>query len=283
MLHIVMDSAGDLPPGWLDELNIHVIPINIHYGEEIYLDGVDLSDTEFYRIASQSNVIPTTSQPTPQQFIDFYKRIASAGETILSIHVTGKLSGTYQSAQIAARELVGKFQIIPFDSGSGSAAMGYMCWEARMLEQAGQSLDSILERLEFIRKNVRIVLTLNTLEYARKSGRVKALQAALASLLNLKPIIDLKDGILDVTDRVRTRRKSLDYLVNYLVRNFNQIPINLAIVHAQDEVSGNQLKEAVKEKLVCRNVITTTLSIGVAANLGPGTVGLIAYPVEERV
>ena len=118
MFHLAIDSAGDLPKGWLEKLNIHVIPINIHYGERTYLDGVDLSASEFYNIANGSRTIPTTSQPTPQQFIDFYERIASIGETILSIHVTGKLSGTFHSAQVAAQELIDRIKVVPVDSFS---------------------------------------------------------------------------------------------------------------------------------------------------------------------
>jgi len=117
------------------------------------------------------------------------------GETILSLHVTSKLSGTLDSAVIAAKELAGKFNIIPLDSASGSAAMGYMAREARLMERAGAKIEQIVQRLEHISQNVQIILTLNTLEYARRSGRVKALQAALASLLNVKPIIILKEGV----------------------------------------------------------------------------------------
>lgn len=281
MFHLAIDSAGDLPKGWLEKLNIHVIPINIHYGERTYLDGVDLSASEFYNIANGSRTIPTTSQPTPQQFIDFYERIASIGETILSIHVTGKLSGTFHSAQVAAQELIDRIKVVPVDSGSGSAAMGFMCLEARLMERAGASLEKICERLEYIRKNVKIVLTLDKLDYARRSGRIKALHAAVASLLDVKPVIDLKDGILDVTGLVRTRRKSIDFLVDYMVKAFRDSPVNLAVVQAQDEKSGIQIMEAIKGKLNCQNIIMTDLSLGIAANLGPGTVGIVAYPVKE--
>jgi DegV family protein with EDD domain len=100
-LRLVIDGAGDLPAGWLEEFDINIIPINIQYGNKTFLQGVDLSDAEFYRIADSSKVIPKTSQPTPQQFIDFYRRIANLGDTILSMHVTSKLSGTYESAVLA--------------------------------------------------------------------------------------------------------------------------------------------------------------------------------------
>jgi len=214
MLRIAIDTAGDIPSEWIDELDVQMIPINIHFGEKMFLQGVDLDNEGFYRLVDDTGTIPKTSQPTPQQFIEFYKKIANPGDDILSIHVTSKLSGTYASAELAARELEGEFNVIPFDSAAGSAAQGFMAREARLLERSGATLDKILERLNFIRDNVQVILTLNTMDYARMSGRVKALQAALASLLNVKPIIMLENGILDVTDKVRTRGKSLEHVLN---------------------------------------------------------------------
>jgi len=281
VIRIVMDSAGDTPEGWLEEYDIQVIPINIHFGDQMFLQGVDLSNADFYRLVAESGRIPQTSQPTPQQFIDFYKRIANPGDTILSIHITGKLSGTFDSAKIAARELSGQYNVLPLDSASGSAAMGYMCREARIMERAGAAIEKIVDRIEFISRNVQIVLTLNTLEYARKSGRVKALQAALASLLNVKPIIVLHEGVIELEDRVRTRQKSLEFVIDKMIGLIGAHPVNAAVVHAEDPDAGRQLLKKVRTKLECVELILTELSTGIAANLGPGTVGLIAYPVKE--
>lgn len=281
MFHIVTDSACDMPPEWIKEFGIEVIPVNIHFGERTYLQGVDLSNEDFYRIVEESGTIPKTSQPTPFQFAQFYQRIAEAGHTILSIHVTSKLSGTFESAVAAARELAGKFNIIPFDSLCGSAAVGMMCREARLMERARASLQQILARLEEIRRTVRIALTLNTLDYARMSGRVNTIQAALASLLNVKPIITLREGMLEMTERVRTRNRALERLVEILHQHFGQQRLNMAIVHARDAEAANVLKEKVETLFNLAHLIVTDLSIGVAANLGPGTVGLVAYPSNE--
>ena len=280
MLHIVMDGAGDLPQEWKELFAIHVIPINIHFGDRMYLQGVDMDDKSFYQAAASSPAVPKTSQPTPQQFIQFYEKIAQAGDTILSIHVTSKLSGTYESAVIAANELAGRIKVLPFDSGSGSAAMGFMCREARQLIGAGISLDNVLDRLDVIRKQTRIVLTLDTLEYARKSGRVKALQAALASALQIKPIVELHDGILNMAERVRTRHRALDEIVAKLAAEMSGRLANVAVVHSQSPDVAELLREKVQKVMNTAEIIITDLSIGVAANLGPGTVGVVAYPIE---
>jgi DegV family protein with EDD domain len=281
MLHIVTDGAADMPQGWEQEYDIQVVPINIQFGEQTYLQGVDLSNDDFYRLVDESGRVPKTSQPTPFQFKEFYQRIARAGETILSIHVTSKLSGTFDSAINAARDLAQQFHLIPFDSGAGSAAIGMMCREARLLDRAGVGVQKIVERLEAIRKQVQIVLTLENLDYARMSGRVGTLQAALASILNVKPIVVLRDGILEMAERVRTRGKALDRVLEMLHQRFGKQPVNVAAVHARDPRSGALLMDQARKLFNIRELIMTDLSVSVAANLGPGTVGLIVYPAGE--
>jgi DegV family protein with EDD domain len=279
MLKIVMDSAGDIPDEWRKEYDIVVIPVNIQFENKTYLQGVDLSNDDFYRLADSTGIIPKTSQPTPQQFVELYKKIAQVSDTILSLHVTSKLSGTFNSAVMAAQELKNKLKVIPYDSGSGSAAMGFMCKEVRQLERAGATLQTILNRLDEIRKNVSIVLTLDTLEYARKSGRVKRLQAAIATLINIKPIVILKDGALDMKERVRTRQRAISRVVDIIHERVGDHLVNVAVVHSQSIDAAKQLIEKVNETLHVNELILSELSIGVAANLGPGTVGVIAYAV----
>jgi len=281
MLRIVTDSANDMPQNWETEYDVQVIPINIQFGDKTFLQGVDLSNEDFYRLVDETGTIPKTSQPSPYQFEEFYQRIAKLGDTILSIHVTSKLSGTFDSAVAAARELAKKFNIIPFDSASGSGAVGMMCREARLMDRAGATIQKILERIEFIRKHIKIVLTLDTLDYARMSGRVGTLQAALASVLNVKPIVVLRDGILEMTEKVRTRQRALNRVLELLSAHFGKQPVNIAVVHARDVKSGNMLLGEARKLFNVRDQIMAELSISLVANFGPGTVGLIVYPVGE--
>ena len=281
MLQIVTDGAADMPAGWEKEYNIHVVPINIQFGDKTYLQGVGLSNEAFYQMVEESGRIPKTSQPSPFQFKEFYERVAKPGDTILSMHVTSKLSGTFASAVAAAREMAGRFNIIPFDSGSGSAALGMMCREARIMERAGAASQQIIERMYQIRRNVQIVLTMDKLDYARMSGRVGALQAALASALNVKPIVVLREGLLDMAERVRTRGKALERVLETLHNRFEKEPVHVAAVHARDLGSAQALFERARKIFNIRELIITELSVAVAANLGPGTVGLIVYPAGE--
>src|SRR5512141_1069625 len=281
MLRIVTDGAADMPPAWEKEFEIEVIPINIRFGDKTYLQNVDLDTAGFYKMVDETKTIPKTAQPSPHQFAEFYKKIARKGDTILSIHVTSKLSGTYASAVQAAEDVKDLFRVLPLDSMVGSVAIGIMCREARKMERAGKSADEIVEALEHVRGRVRAIFTLDTLEYARMSGRVGAMQAALASLMNVKPITVLKDGVLTMAERVRTRKASVARVIAMAEQEIGNTPIYLGILQANDKRSGEQLMaEARRHFNVVGEPVMTDLSISVAANLGPGTVGLVLYPVE---
>jgi DegV family protein with EDD domain len=280
MLRIVTDGAADIPMGWEEEYAIDVIPINILFGEKTYLQDVDLDSAGFYDLVDKTRKIPKTSQPSPHQFTEFYKRIAQNGDTILSIHVTSKLSGTYASAVAASTELISVMKVIPFDSAGGSLGLGLMCREARKMDQAGKSVEQIVKYLEGVRDRIRIILTLDTLEYARMSGRVGTLSAALASILNVKPIAVLNHGVVDMVEKVRTRKAALARVINMAVAEFGDQPVYLGIVHARDMVSGSSLMEEARKRFNCKETFLTDLAISLAANFGPGTVGLVLYPVE---
>ncbi|MBL8049822.1 MAG: DegV family protein [Anaerolineales bacterium] len=278
MLRIVTDGAADVLPEWVKEYGIDTIPVNILFGEKSYLQGVELDNEGFYNLVEESKRIPKTSQPSPHQFVEFYRKIAQKGDTILSIHITAKLSGTYTSAVAAAEELKGEFNVIPIDSACGSLGIGLMCREARKMERAGKSVDEIVKYIEGIKSKVRVILTLDTLEYAKMSGRVKALQAALASVLNVKPIAVLSDGVLNMAERVRTRKAALERVIAMGKEEYGDQPIYLAVVHARDLKSGQALLEDAKSHFNTKETMISELSISIAANLGPGTVGLILYP-----
>ena len=280
MLRIVTDGAADLPVEWLTEYEISVIPINIQFGEKTYLQGVDIDTEGFYKLVDETKKIPKTSQPSPHQFSEFYKNIAQPGEPILSIHVTSKLSGTYASAVAAGRELAGTYKVLPFDSASGSMAIGFMCRSARLLERAGKSLEQIIQHLEEMRASGRLVLALDTLKYAQMSGRVGTMQAALASVLNVKPIAKLQDGLINMIEKVRTRKGSLERLISLIKVEMGDRPLMMAILHARDPQAGRELLEQARTKFNITEIYLVDLSISLAANFGPGTVGIVAFPAE---
>lgn len=280
MLRIVTDGAADMPVEWQSQYDIDVIPINIQFGEKTYLQYEELDNEGFYKLVDETRKIPKTSQPSPHQFGEFYKKIAQPGDSILSIHVTSKLSGTYASAVAAGNDLADSFNVVPFDSASGSVGIGFMCRAARQLERAGKSLETILEHLEIMRQTGRISLALDTLAYARMSGRVGAMQAALASVLNVKPIAVLKDGLLHMTEKVRTRKGSLDRLLELVKQDVGSQRVMMAILHARDPQAGQALLERARAQFNTSEIFLIDLSISLAANFGPGTVGIVTFPAE---
>jgi DegV family protein with EDD domain len=281
MLKIVADSSMDMPAGWDKKYGIDILPINIQFGNQTFRQGIDITAGKFYQMINENKIIPHTSLPSPSQIVEFYKRIAQKGESILSIHVGSKMSGTYDVVRSASQELAGELNVYPFDSGNGSAGLAYMCKEARLLSKAGVNLRAIISRLEEIREQITVVFAIDNLEFARMNGRVSALQERVVSLLRIKPIIILKDGLLEIAERVRTRKKSIERIVDLVYNRIGTQKVNVAIVHAQNPDSAGVLLNLVKEKLKIEESIVTDLSISVAANLGPGTVGIIAYPVGK--
>jgi DegV family protein with EDD domain len=282
MFRIVTDGAADMPPDWAETFEISVLPLNVNFGEEGYTQGPGFTNADFYRMVREKKIIPKTSLPSIGQIKAFYRSIAQAGDTILSIHISSRLSGTYSTVETAARELVGEFKIIAFDSLAGSAAQAFLAREARRMEQAGEALPDILARLESIRRRIAIVFTLDTLEYAYLSGRIGALQSLIAAALKVKPIIVLREGLLDIADRVRTRQRSIDHVMRRLQERFEDRLVNVAIVHAADPLTAQTILDRVKGLLNVKEAILTDLAIPVAANLGPGAIGVIGYTVEEE-
>ncbi|MDT8897436.1 DegV family protein [Thermanaerothrix sp. 4228-RoL] len=280
-LQIVTDGSADIPEDWQRDYQIHVIPLSVRFGEESYSQH-DLTFKDFYALVRQKHLLPKTSLPSPQQVVEFYRRIANKGDSVLSIHLSSKLSGTFAAVQMAARELAGELNIYPFDSGAGSAALGFMCREARILSWRGWDIERILQRLTQIRDQLMILFTLENLEFAQMSGRINALQGAISSLLKINPIIKLREGLLYAADKVRGRQRALERIVEDLKQQMQERKINLAVVHAAAPEVAQELVTKIKALLNCQDVIVTDLSVPVAAHLGPGTIGIVAYPVTDE-
>lgn len=279
MLKIVADGSADMPPDWEERYGINILPLEIQVGDDLYMQGKDINSENFYELVLRKQKPPKTSLPSPFQVKEFYRRIAAKGDQILSIHVGSKLSGTLNIIQQAARELTGELEVFPFDSGAGSAAIGFMCREARALNDEGWSVGSIVNHLSSLRERLTIVFTVENLEFVRLSGRINALQTGLASLLKINPIIKLKDGLLFMAERVRTRQKAIDQIVDEVRTRVGETKTHLAIVHAACPETAQKVANLVGAVIPKHgDIVVTELSIPVAAHLGPGTIGIVAYP-----
>jgi len=282
MLRIVSDGSADMPEGWAEQFKVHILPLKIQLGDQLYLQGRDVTSRNFYNLVREKKQPPKTSLPSPAEMTDFYRQLANKGDQILSIHVGSKLSGTYAVAEQAAKDIAGELEVTPFDSGAGSAAIGFMCREARELAEQGWSMESIVDRLSAVRNKLTVIFTVENLEFARLSGRISAIQTAVASILKINPIIQLKDGLLYMAQRVRTRRTAIEKICEEVRERVGSSKVHLAIVHAACPDAAQMLVEKVRTLIPLHgDIVVTELSIPVAAHLGPGTVGIVAYPILE--
>lgn len=282
-MHIVMDDAGDIPASLVKAFNICVVPINIIFGAEQYLSGVTMDHAAFYERTKtvDDSSFPTTSQPTPYQFEEAYRTLLARGvDEILTVTVSEKLSGTYASAVAAARRLQEQATFHIFDSTAGSGVQGLMAVEAARLAQKGAGADRILARLEEMREQFSLYFLIDNLEYAARSGRVSNLRSTVASVLKIKPLLTVAEGLIVEARRVRTYRRAVQTMIDAVCAEVGEQPVTLAAVHGNRLRAGQQLLAQARPHFQVVDAYLMDLAISVAVNLGPGALGLIAIPAE---
>ena len=277
MIKIVTDSTADVPKELLERYDIRVVPINIQFGHETYQEGIDIDRPTFFRKLEE--VMPTSSQPAPGQLVEVYRELAEDGHSIISIHVTSKHSGTYQSATLA-KSMLPEAEIEVFDTLSISIGTGYQVLAAARAAEEGKSMGEIIQTLEGIRSRMYLYLTPATLKYLQKSGRVGRLAGALGSLLNVKPVIKVEDGTLEAFQNVRTRSKAIDRLVELTEEAVGTTePVKLAISQAQVPAEAEKLRERLERTFNCDEMHVVDLACSLTVHGGPGIIGIISYKV----
>lgn len=280
-LKVITDSTCDLPSDYYQKYEIAVVAVNIHFGTETYLDGITIDHQTFYRKIDALGTVPKTSLPSVGQFAEVYREWAKQGyDTILSVHLTSSLSGLLNAARLGAQEVANEVKVIPFDSLSGSAALGFMCVEAVEMARAGKTLEEILARLNQVAPRVRISLTLDTLRFAALSGRISNIQSFVASMLNIKPIVCLREGKLIPEGRSRSRQAAFEQIVRLTQEAAGQSPIKLAVLHAQAPAEAERLLADLKPRVNSLDCFVGNLTTSLAVHFGPGAIGTVVYPVS---
>ncbi len=282
VVRIVTDSTSDIPQEKAQALGITIVPLTVFFGEEAYLDGVELDNAGFYTKLQTSKVSPRTSQPPPAAFQEAYKQLINEGaDAILSVHISAKLSGTYQSACTGRDSLPDDMKKIPVgivDSESVSLAMGVAIMHATEEARHGASLAEIKAHLLDELSRTRILFILDTLEYLKRGGRVGGARALLGNLLSVKPLLSLKNGIVVPVEEPRTRSKAYARIAQML-REMEK-PEQLTIVESDEEV-GHQLAQAIKE-VYPEAIPTYKLGAVVGTYAGPGAGGIAFVTPKER-
>ena len=279
MLKIVTDSTCNLSTELIRKHDLRIAPITIQFGTQSYQEGIDIDRALFYRTIEEQQIIPSTSQPTPASFSRFFEELAAQGHQILVITITGEHSGTYSSAMLA-KSMVTSADVEVFDSRSISLGTGWMVLEAARMAEAGTARADVIRRLALIRDRGQLFMTPATLKYLQMSGRVGKLQGAIASLLNVKPIIALKDGQLDARENVRTRSRALERLLELMSETLGtQTQVNMAVMHAEVPLEAQALADRVRLQFNVREMLIEDLVSSLAVHGGPGVVGVFGYPL----
>ncbi|MEW6457866.1 MAG: DegV family protein [Bacillota bacterium] len=270
-VHIVTDSTADIPAELAERHEITVVPLKVIFSdEEFYRDGIDLTPEQFFvRLAE---LPASTSQPSPAEFLDVYRPLAEQGRDIISVHISAALSGTVHSAQ-AARALLPDASVEVIDSKVTSIPLGMAVLAAARAAQAGLGRAEILELLNSILDSTGVYFMVDTLEYLQRGGRIGRAQGLLGTLLNIKPILMLKDGLVTPLDKVRGRAKGLERLAGVLEEAARQGPIKYGITHGNTP----ELFARLEEKLTTRVGFAPDLSCRVGgvigAHVGPSVIG----------
>ena len=274
---VVTDSASDFNPARAAELGIAIVPLIVNFGSETFSAGVNLSTDEFWtRMKAPNTPFPTTAACSPGDFqIAYQKAFDEGADGIVSVHVAGTLSGTIKAAEIG-RAMFRNKEIHVVDSMSASMGEGMLAEMAVEMSAAGSTAKEIADTLERRRNDLQVYLALETLEYLKRGGRISGAQAAIGTLLSVKPIIEIKDGKVETAERVRTRGKAREKLVELLA----VAPMDrLSILHTTDadvEEFERALLAAIPGGIDPSKVTVDLVGPSVGPHLGPGCVGAVA-------
>ncbi len=270
-IRVVTDSACDLPAPLVQALGIEVVPLTIRFGTEEFVDQVELSAAEFWDRVERSDKLPETAAPSPGAFEARYRRLMDRGATgIVCINLSSHLSGTMQSAQVAAAAVAGECPVQVIDSQSASMGQGNLCLTAARRAADGDSLESIVTEVVDRRDRTKLYATLDTLDHIRKSGRIGNARALLGSMLSIKPIIEIKEGVVEEVAKVRTRSKALKELAAKAAEHKVE---HLAVLHG-NAPDLEELLDLLDPIFPRDEIITGVVGPVIGTHAGPRVIGV---------
>ena len=274
---IVTDSTSDLPVEVAQELGITVVPLYVHFGEEVFRDGVDLATDEFYRRLVTSPALPTTSAPSPGTFSEVYSRLAKEGQAIFSIHISSKLSATWGVARLGSEGLDCPIQIV--DSQSTSMGCGLLAIVAAKAVRDGASLEEVSTLVEQTIPRAHLFGLLDTLEYLHKGGRIGKAQAFLGTMLKVKPVLTVRDGEVLPLERVRSRAKAIDRMCQ-IIEGFGPFS-EIAILHNTTPEEAEALAQRLEPLFPRERMYSAKFGPVMGTYVGPGTLGVALIQGER--
>ena len=271
---IVTDSTAYIPENLRAQYNIYVAPQQLIWGTETFRDGVDITPTQFYQRLRVDKVNPKTSQASPGALKEVFNHALKSADAVLAILISSGVSQTFNSANVAKADMPGA-QIEVVDSRMIAMAMGFICIAAAKAAAEGKSLAEVKKLAEDSIAKVGVVFVVDTLDYLHRGGRIGGAQRLIGNALNVKPVLELRDGRVEPLERVRTKKKAVDYMIGYIAdRVAGKSRLQLATLHADAEAEARELLDTASKRLNPVETVLTEVSPVVGTHTGPGTVGL---------
>lgn len=273
---IVTDSTASLPESFLNDLPIKVAPLVVLWDNEIYHDGIDIQPDAFYSRLEHSKSLPTTSQVSPVTLRHIFTELIDQGYEVLGIFISGKLSGTMQSA-LAAKEMLPDAPIEVMDSGTASMGMGFQVLAAARKAKEGAALAECRQAAEHVAANNQILFLVDTLEFLHRGGRIGGAARFIGTALGLKPLLEVREGRVEAVERVRTQRKAFERVLELMATHLNgKNNIRIATLNAKSPELAAELMKRATEQFQPIETVATEVSPVLGTHVGPGTIGLVA-------
>ncbi len=276
---IITDSTSDITSDLAQKLGVTVVPLTVSFGHDSFLDRVEISTDEFYRRLSQENIFPTTTQPAPGAFADVYNKLAEETDEILAIVISGKLSGTYQSATNAKSMVEKKCRIEVIDSLKVAMGLGLIVIAAAQAAQGGASLNEVMDVVNKRTPHSHSIFYFETLKYLAKGGRIGKAQGLLGAMLSIKPILTVKDGEIAPLTRVRSKAAGMEYIHNF-VAGFPHIE-ELAVEHCTTPDDADKLAELLGSFIPKERIYRSTVSPVLGTYAGPDALAVTVLEAEK--
>jgi DegV family protein with EDD domain len=281
-IRFVTDSTADIPADLRASLGIEMVPLKVHFGKETFRDGVTIQSEQFYKMLAESTVMPTTSQPSPVDFLEIYKQLNTESNVqIISIHLGSALSGTYQSAVLAKSLLNENADITTVDSRTVSYGLGLLVVAAARAAQAGKSKEECLDLIYRLREQLKLYFLVDTLEFLQKGGRIGKASTIIGSMLNIKPILSIDpEGEVFSVDKVRGQKKAMQRIIELLQQNIMASQrVQVIIAHSNVPDTAEQFTQLLQANFQIDSIIYTALGPVIGTHAGPGAIGVFMLPV----
>lgn len=282
-IRIVTDSTADIPQELRERYRIEMIPLKVHFGHDMYQDAVTISAERFYQLLVEAKRLPTTSQPSPIEFLEVFKRLNAEPDTqIISIHLSAAFSGTYQSAVLAKNMMEEEADVTIVDSKSASYGFGLIVVEAAKMAEAGRTKEEILAMIERYQRERKLFFLVDTLEYLQKGGRIGKAAALFGTLLNIKPILSIdEEGEVYAVEKVRGHKKAVARILEMLKREFEGRPVHTVMGYTSNPSAADELAAAIQNTLDVRSMDYTIVGSVIGTHVGTGVAAVFMWPADE--